>query len=462
MNEQEEQTGAAVEGTEQQNGRESYFEPVALRSDEATELLERTPSWILRWGVTILIGIFVLVTVIAILVKYPDTLEGQAVVSTDPLPIKLKAANSGRLAHLFIGDNQTVASSTPVAEIENHTGFDNINLLQQYADSTATYIDQGNDSALARMLNTPLFTLGDAQPFYNQLLQNIGAYLLLKKEQLYNRRISNLQQQIARYNTAMDISSQQTELDREELRQYNERFHANEQLYRDKVISRNEYFEEAARLRQKKISLEERNKTAVQGSITISDYRKQLLDMQYDREEKNRELKTAIMEAVRNIRNYIQTWKIQYLLVAPYKGQVHYLRMLQQNEMINAGEEMFAVAPENAHYNAHISIPAAGIGKVKKGQKVHILLDKYPYNEYGYLEGTVDKISALPEAAVAANANAPAQQTYHIDVRLPDSLVTTYHIRIPLSPEMGGVGRIITKDKNLLQRLVAGAARINK
>lgn len=461
MNENEEQTGTAVENAAQQERQYNRTEPVILRSDEATEMLERTPSWILRWGVTILISIFILVAAVAILVKYPDTLEGRAVVSTDPLPIKLKAANSGRLAHLFISDNKTVAANTPIAEIENHTGFDNIMLLQQYADSTATYLDHGNDSALASMLNTPLFTLGEAQPFYNQLLQNISAYLLLKKEQLYSKRIGNLQQQIARYNTAMSISSQQTALDQEELKQYNERFSANEQLYRDKVISRNEYFEEAARLRQKKISLEERNKTSVQGSITISDYRKQLLDMEYDREEKNRGLQVSIMEAIRNIRNYIQTWKIQYLLVAPYQGQVHYLRMLQQNEVINTGEELFAIAPENARYTAYISIPAAGIGKVKTGQKVHILLDKYPYNEYGYLEGTVNKISALPEAA--ANGNTPEQQqTYHIDVRLPDSLVTTYHLHIPVTPEMGGQGRIITKDRNLLQRLVAGAAKADK
>jgi multidrug resistance efflux pump len=461
MNDHPEHTGTATEQSAQQNGRQQSYEPMAVRSDEATELLERTPSWILRWGVTVLIGVFVLVAIVAILVKYPDTLEGRAVVSTDPLPIKLKAANSGRLARLFIADNKTVAANTPVAEIENHTGFDNIMLLQQYADSTAGYMTSGNDSALARMLNTPLFTLGEAQSFYNQLLQNIGAYLLLKKEQLYKKRIGNLQQQISRYNTTMNISSQQTELEQEELKQYNERFRANEQLYRDKVISRNEYFEEAARLRQKRIALEERNKNAVQGNITISDYRKQLLDMEYDREEKDRELRTGIMESIRNIRNYIQTWKIQYLLVAPYRGQVHYLRTLQQNEMINAGEELFAVAPENAHYNAHISIPATGIGKVKKGQIVHILLDKYPYNEYGYLEGKVNNISALPEAA-DNNNNTPDQQTYHIDVRLPDSLVTSYHIPIPVSPEMGGQGRIITKDMNLLQRLVAGASKVNK
>jgi len=430
-----------------------------LRSDEATELLERTPSWILRWGVTILIGIFIIVTLISIFVKYPDTLEGRAVVSTDPLPIKLKVSNGGRIAHLFIADNNTVAPSTPIAEIENHTGYENIHLLQQYADSTAAYLNQGNDSAMGSMLNTPQFTLGDAQPFYNQLLQNISTYLLLKKEQLYSKRINSLQEQIARYNTTMNIGNQQTELDKEELRQSDERFRANEQLYRDKVISRNEYFDEAARLRQKRMSLEERNKTAVQGSITISDYRKQLLDMQYDRAEKNRELRVAILEAVRNIQNYIQTWKIQYLLVAPYNGKVHYLRTLQQNEVVNTGEELFAVVPANARYDAHISIPATGIGKVKKGQKVHILLDKYPYNEYGYLEGTVDKISALPEAA---ENNTQEQQTYHIYVKLPDSLVTTYHVHIPITPDMGGQGRIITKDKNLLQRLISGAAKINK
>lgn len=461
MNEQEEKTGVQQTATGNHNDHAAMAEPVILRSDEAAEMLERTPAWMLRRGVMVIIGLFAIIALIAVFIKYPDTLEGRASVTTTPLPIRLKTANSGRIARLFVADNATIDPNTPVAEIENHTGYENIQLLQQYTDSAEHYLNSSDLNALSHMLDSPLYTLGEAQNFYNQLLQNTSAYLLLKKEQLYNHRIGNLQQQISRYHTAINIGNQQAELDREELKQYNERFRANEQLYQDKVISRNEYFEEAARLRQKKISLEERNKNAVQGSITINDYRKQLLDMQYDREEKDRQLHVAIMEAVRNIRNYIQTWKMQYLLSAPFKGKVHYLRMLQQNEMVNAGDELFAIVPENAHYGAHISVASAGIGKIKKGQAVHILLDKYPYNEYGFLEGQVTDISALPEAATTSGQQ-QNQLTYLVHVSLPDSLVTTYHIQLPAAPEMSGTARIITKDKNLLQRLIMGAARMNK
>ena len=40
-------------------------------------------------------------------------------------------------------------------------------------------------------------------------------------------------------------------------------------------------------------------------------------------------------------------------------------------------------------------IPALGAGKVKAGQDVNIKLADFPYDEYGYIRGRVEMISAL-------------------------------------------------------------------
>src|SRR5438552_2148332 len=79
-----------------------------LRAPEANEMLERTPDRLLRMGpyaVAILLGVMLFV---GIFVKYPDTLEGTAIITTDPLPIKLKSASGGRLTMLFVPDNAIV------------------------------------------------------------------------------------------------------------------------------------------------------------------------------------------------------------------------------------------------------------------------------------------------------------------------------------------------------------------
>ena len=75
----------------------------------------------------------------------------------------------------------------------------------------------------------------------------------------------------------------------------------------------------------------------------MGDNSRQLLEIQYDKTEKERSLQVAIQESVRNLQNYIQTWKRQYLLAAPYNGTLHYLRPLQLNEVAAAGDMLFTV-----------------------------------------------------------------------------------------------------------------------
>ena len=46
--------------------------------------------------------------------------------------------------------------------------------------------------------------------------------------------------------------------------------------------------------------------------------------------------------------------------------------------------------------------------------------------------------------------------------QLPCTLLTSYKKQIPFNPEMTATARIITKDRNLLQRLVAGVGKMDK
>ena len=430
-----------------------------LRSAEANEMLERTPSWLMRWGMFSVVGVFALLFSIAALIKYPDTIEGKAIVTTDPLPIQLKATTNGRVAMLFVPDGKIITTGIPIAEIENNTGYTYIQQLTTIADSTSHYLASGNIAGFKSVVQSPLLSLGEAQPMYNILLQGISSYLLLKGEHIYTKRETNLQQQINRYHSVTTITATETKLIDEELKQAADRFESNEKLYKDKVISRMEYYDEAAKVRQRKLALEAQRRASLQNTITLGDNNRQLLEIQYDKAEKERSLQVAIQEAVRNLQNYIQTWKRQYLLIAPYHGTLHYLRPLQLNEITNAGDVLFTVIPSTFRNTAIINLPATGLGKVVIGQVVHLLLEKYPYQEYGYLEGIVTAINELP---TVLNSQESKEQLYRITVKLPTQLITSYHKTIPFSPEMQATARIITKDRNLIQRLVSGISTVNK
>ncbi len=431
----------------------------SLRAPEANEMLERTPDKLLRmgpYGVAIMFGVMLFV---AIFVKYPDTLEGAAIITTNPLPIKLKSVSGGRITRLFVADNTVAQQNAVIAEIENPTGYENIMRLNSTVDTINQYLQNNNNAGLQSMIESPLQSLGDVQVFYNQMLQQISAKLLLQKEDLYKKRTQNLQEHIGKLANISEISMEEKKMIEEELKQSSERFAANEKLYKDKVISRQEYYDEATRLRQKQLQLEQQKRNIIQNNLSSGDDSKQMLDMQYEQQEKSRLFNVGIEEAIRNISNYIQTWKQHYLVVAPYTGLVHYLRPLQVNEPTLAGEDIFAIVPSEHKYMALVMVAAAGIGKIDTGQKVHLLLDNFPYNEFGFLEGTIISRSTMPEPVRGSTGT---QAMYRVSVKMRDTLITNYHKDIPFSPEMTATGRIITKDRNLLQRLIASIAKTDK
>ncbi len=427
---------------------------------EAADMLERVPSQLMRWGTLSIIFVMGLLLLIAFFVHYPDTLEGAATITTDPLPIQLKAQANGRIAQLLIHENELVPKDAIITEIENNTGLQNIRRLQQRSDSILTALQQNNLNLLERFSKDNIQSLGEGQTAYNQLLQNLSAYLLVKQQHIFNKRADNIQLQNSQYQKLTDINKEETELINDELKQADDRFKANEKLYNEKVISRQEYYEEAAKLRQKQLSLEQQKRGKVQNNISISDNSKQLFEMAYNKEEKENTLILAIQEQIRNLQNFITSWRRQYLIVAPYSGHVYGSKPLQVNELVNAGDALFSIVPDKSHYTALVQLPATGLGKIKNGQKAHLLLDHFPYNEYGYLEGTVAAISAIPQST--GNAQDKSVVTYRIDVKLPDSLVTSYQNKIPFSPEMSGTARIITKDRNLLQRLFSFVSKADK
>ena len=51
-------------------------------SEEAQSILGRAPSWVVRWGVTVVFCIFGGILLGCYFIKYPDTIEAPAVITT--------------------------------------------------------------------------------------------------------------------------------------------------------------------------------------------------------------------------------------------------------------------------------------------------------------------------------------------------------------------------------------------
>ena len=104
---------------------------------------------------------------------------------------------------------------------------------------------------------------------------------------------------------------------------------------------------------------------------------------------------------------------------------------------------MFTIIPsENSSFIAKLKTPAQNSGKLKIGQKVNIKLENYPDTEFGVLNGTIKKISLIPDK----------DGLYLIDVELPKKLMTSYNKEIDFKQEMRGSAEIITENLRLIER----------
>ena len=100
-------------------GQEEVFKKVELRSEEVQELMGKIPIWILRWGITVLLGIVVVLLLGSYIFKYPDIVEAEITVSTQNPPSYVLAKATGRLLDLYVNNGAEVRQGQLLALIAN-------------------------------------------------------------------------------------------------------------------------------------------------------------------------------------------------------------------------------------------------------------------------------------------------------------------------------------------------------
>ena len=108
---------------------------IELRSEEFQEVLGSVPPWILRWGITVLAVVVVILLIGSAIVKYPDVISAQITLTGSTPPATLVAHASGKIKELYVKDNQEVKTGEYLAVIDNSANTKDILFLKNYLDS---------------------------------------------------------------------------------------------------------------------------------------------------------------------------------------------------------------------------------------------------------------------------------------------------------------------------------------
>ncbi|MCB9336130.1 MAG: HlyD family efflux transporter periplasmic adaptor subunit [Flavobacteriales bacterium] len=402
-----------------------------IRSDEVQEILSHVPNWMIRWGITLIFGIIILLVFIAWFIQYPDTVQGQAIITTQQPPVKLISKTEGYIENLYIKEHTVVKKGQIIAEITNPTNKEAIEYLR-------TIINQ---EVIPTTIDTNL-VFGDIQNEYNSLVKNINDYHVLINDNYYNNSLQHTIEQIKYNKQLASITEEQVGLMKQELKNAKAKYQTDSLLYAKEYASKYEHYQNQTELTNKKNDYTNLKKSVVQYQIAVTQYEQQKDELIKQHEEEERTLKTNIENNKKNIKSYIESWQQNYTLISPINGELTYIANLNVNQHIASQSALFAILPKNEDYVAYANISTQGYGKVKEGQKVRIKLDNYPYEEYGQLIGEVKEIAQIPN-----------EDNYQVKIQLPEQLTTSYHQNINYTPEMQGTAEIITEDLRLLERI---------
>jgi len=411
-----------------------------LRSEEIQDIMQKPPAWIIRWGITTVFAIILIGLFLSWLIKYPEIISGTVKLTTSVPPIKIISQTSGKMTHLFIKDGDNVRAGQVLAEIENPLSANGVSYIENYIKMLDQAILQ-NQTRLP-IPDTTKLSLGDLQSVFNDLQRELTNYNLNKYHKIDDAQISELRQHIKNQEDLLAINRKMIGITKKELENATLKFESDMLLFKNNVISRQEFYQKQTEYNTKQLQLEQLEQTKVQNEVALNNLNLQLSQGVYNKDSKNFATLDAIRSHQKSITNYIFGWQQKFRLVAVMDGKISYLNNLQTNQFLKAGEEIFALFQPGDSVIALAEVPVAGFGKVKSGQRVNLLLDNFPHYDYGMLEGVVKKIALLP------NSN-----YYRVEISLPKGMNSTQGKILKFSPEMLGMAEIITDDKTVMERI---------
>lgn len=411
-----------------------------LRSEEIQDIMERTPSWILRWGISSVLILIILGIFLTYVVEYPEIIKGPVQIITSQAPIKIVAQSSGNITKIYVKEGETVKAGTILAEIENPTSAAALSHLGDYIQRLEKQL-YSNYGELP-LPDTTGIGLGDLQSIVGSLQLEIVNLNVRRKFGIDDSEIAGLASRISHEKELLTVNQSMLEIAEKDLANAKIKYESDKALYEQGVLSKTEFIQQESIYRSKQLAVENHRQNKLQSTIALSTMEQQMNQSGYLKASKNEASTEAIRNHIENIRTHIVAWKQQYSLVAPTDGKVSFMFHLQSRQFVKSGELLFGLIQEDEKYVAVASVPTAGLGKVKIGQKVYIQLDHFPYYEYGMVEGVVEHIAVLPNGS-----------DYRIEIKMPSGMKSSHGDTLHYTPEMGGVAEIITEDKRVIERI---------
>lgn len=409
-----------------------------LRSEVVNAIIFRNPGLLDHWALFIFFLIMVFILGGTWFIKYPDIVQVHATLTALDAPKEIMVRADGKLIRLFVNNDDIVIKNQTIAWIESTASHQEVINLDSMLTLGVQYITNNNSDKASFLFKSNLQNLGELQSQYKQFIiawQLFNDYLV---NGYYFKRKKILMADKEFLKKMHKALEQQKNLMQQDLQLAEETFDANNSLFQDKVISKQELRDQKGRLVSKQMNLPQLESSILSNENLQITKQKEIDELEHNISQQ----KIIFQQALQTLKSATSEWEKKYIIKAATNGKAIFSFPLQENQFLQSGKTIGFVNPSNSKYFAQITLPQNNFGKVEKGQKVQLRFDAYPYQEYGIVDGKLKYISKLP-----------SDSGFLAYIELPNGLTTNYHQEIQYRNGLKSEALIITKESRLAQRI---------
>lgn len=413
--------------------------PQQQYSQDIKEIMGRIPGWMIRWGISLIFVLFVLVLAITYFVKYPEVILAPIQLTTVNPPADLMAKSTGKIEQFLVSNGEVVEQDNVVAILFNTTDYRSVLHIEQYVDSHDSLEHYGGNSLLSKE-----YQLGELQNYYTQFAKLCKTYThYMEQDHIAQKRVM-LQRQIEKTKKTYANQNRQLRLMYKDMEFEKSNYERDSSLYKKGVLSSSDLEKAQQSYLQKEMSVVSQETALTSAESNIISMEEQLLELNIQYDNDITQYNIQFSEYREQLLAQIKLWKERYIVSSPIAGVVNYTKFWSENQNITTGERIATVIPtDSMQVIGKMFIPSIGFAKVKIGQQVNIKLNGFPYMEFGMLKGRISALASVPE-----------KEGYAAEVIFPDGMVSSYKKQFILIQQMDGTGEVITRDMRLIERFI--------
>lgn len=407
-------------------------------SEYLQDVLATPPRWIIRWGETFVCLLVVFLLALGWLIRYPDRIPAEAVITTLEPPVPVIARANGALMQLMVEDQDTVVKGQMLAVVQNSAHFSDIMLLKKELRAFSLPLIEVDT------FFTQAYQLGELQLSYTKLQEASQEYQLYQRLTPDFRARQAVSKQLRRYQDLLVQQQNQEQLLNQKVHLATKDYQRNQKLHQSQTIADKTLEASEAQWLESQENHQKLRSELSHTKVQMADLEREWLKFNMQHTQKETQLHTELATAIDNLRSALAQWEDKYLLVAPYSGLISFSEFWSERQTVQTGQTVVNIIPaiDKQTIVGQLHVPIRNSGKLAIGQMVEVSLANYPREEFGIIRGTVKSISSLPK-----------QGKYHLTVTFPNGLMTQYGREIPFQQQLQGTAEIVTKNLRLVERL---------